>query len=80
MEVFAGLGIDSPFCSWDEFANSLHGKLGRNNWQSLKAKAEAYVPSGDVSSSYIPSTLGRTFQFPLLSVNALPTYSSPSSV
>lgn len=61
MEVWAEV---SPFCSWDEFPNSPHGKLGRNNWQSQKARA--HVTSGGVSSSHIPSTVGRTFQFSLL--------------
>lgn len=63
MEVWAEV---SPFCSWDEFPNSPHGKLGRNNWQSQKAKAGAHVTSGGVSSIHIPSTVGGTFQFSLL--------------
>ena len=39
-----GFGV-SLFCSWDEFPNSLHGKLVETTG-SQKAKAEAHVSSG----------------------------------
>lgn len=63
MEVWAGV---RPSCSWDEFPNSLHGKLGRKNWQSQKAKAGAHVTSGAGRRGHSPSTAGRALQFALL--------------
>lgn len=67
-ERASGAG-DSPGCTWDEFPWPLHAKQGRNK----RAKAEAHVPSRPVRSSHIPSTLGRTFQFPLLSSKCFPS-------
>lgn len=65
VEAFEGLGLVISTAGMS-FPIPLHGKLGRNNWQSQKAKAKAHVLSGGVSSRHIPSTAKSTFQLSLL--------------